>query len=431
MNASDFDKFIKENSKGELEAPKALDWDKMNFDLPKPKKRRFGFIWLSLFLVGLIGSLVYFGGDDLDNKLTTSLGLSNAAKHTVEPNVVAKQTDQQQFTEAIQISNTPSHNNSIASKSTKENLGTQLVEAKGLKKNLSKSFKIAAEVNPNKGSRTLILDPVEVGKNRSNVKSTTDKVVQVEQALYKIGDLDIKNPAMLYYERVLPKLTLFNPSDARKKVRLPMAYFVGTGINYSNLKYSNAPQTNELNANVRPSIGAAFMLQSQIALKRNFHLLIGGNYQSHNEVFEYAQPLDPQYNFLERTKTSRYRYVVSKNVHHFLGLELGIAKKIRLTSKWEGILSSSLLGQYHLNSNGKLLSEQLEIVEFSNHQTQDRILLSSNAFIGFSRQFGDNALQVGFNWQRSLNKLQFGANTDLKLATEAYGLSLGFIKALR
>ena len=81
MEYSQFDDFIKSNTKDELSAPEELSWDNMNFSLPPAKRKRRILPWLLLLLLGvgltisLIGYTYYqnsngIGSNSLGNSVS-------------------------------------------------------------------------------------------------------------------------------------------------------------------------------------------------------------------------------------------------------------------------------------------------------------------------------------------------------------------------
>lgn len=454
MEPTNFDDFIRSNSKNDLPVPSELNWENMNFTLP-PAKRRPRMLLLVLFLlIGALGTgsvLWYLHQRDStqsqsrskndspgiqnqnsktilkkeDVSIDTAHPIDVAENRVTRNNATNQETPKMQRPASADVvrprdagENRVTRNNSR----NRDPFKTKRLARAGIEQAKPLSLNQAAKSNDIEYAKAATLRQTEPAQLDSTEKTNQPRLKLLEPyALPKI--LPVKAIGSTSSENQ-PAVSHTDADSNTKRATKPIALLVSIGMNKAQMNHNGA----RLNDAVTPAWGNSFQILLEYELKNNWLLSIGLGYQRLHTTFNFEKDLGRFVNSSRLEVIRKTRYVFHNNYVDLVSLNLGGGKQFKLSPRWHGQFLMYLSPTRRLGYTGKFLDNSDSVVTFDpNAVVQKKWLLNADAAFRFSYSLKKTDLIIGVNFSQSLTKsnLQSAGSSTTIVQPRVLGFNVG------
>ena len=421
MDNKDFDKYVREKMDKELSSPEFLNWDKMDIEIPRKKKRRFWIIPLVFMGVAIAFFLVRYvqnqvqGTDSITSSQAPATPINDTSYENVTTSISSlsdKSENKKEFL-ANNISKT------VAPSSEGQDYNGPPPTKKGdqpKKRNLSRASDVSSakesldlrsdkesiEVRSDKESSGLHLDKERTNLGSSNDKSKGDadkesSEVRLDQE--KPSSKVRLLPALLLKEINQPitiqhsKAVILNDSiwvekplqsknnvEKRWNFKNELQFTFGWNVTQPQLA-SNSEDTyfKTLASATGESYDNSVSILWNRKLTKSLRLQLGSTWLRLNQTFDYEKDLGFTEDFSTLTRTYSKRVVHHNNQIDILELNIGLAYSQRISTQSSLRVFSHLNSGMEIMNRGKTIDGDKEIVSY------DR---ASNNKLAFSLTLG-------------------------------------------
>lgn len=431
MDNKEFDKYIKEFSKNELDTPDDLSWENLDIKTPPKKDSRDRKIFILLFF-GLVSvALAYWL---LQNETVT---YTKNTRQTSDLTIIGNFENDNQKVDKNESLDSDQTNNSKYSYS--ESLSSDIIKSESNRKPIMNSnSKVIIASNQN--------NTEEIKQGNGNQATQQNKPLKEKSALISSdynnnpqskvnSSIDmvsrtVKNEITLpkgedtINERIIKPTVNIEPlnynnievdsnqnSIQNVPVRLierknePMySISLFSGISYDNDNFSEKENTN-LNGYHLPHFGQFYKLELFRTFPKNWSINISAGFRERHTVFSYEQDLGTYENFDEFAVIQRTRIIYNNNKWKLITSGIGVGKNFSLTSKFSLHINAQAEYNRIVTTNGKYLDENSMIAEVSS----DSVINKNNVTVGL-RTFVTYGFKDDF-------RLQFGASYNQMLTS--------------
>ena len=421
MDNKDFDKYVREKMDKELSSPEFLNWDKMDIEIPRKKKRRFWIIPLVFMGVAIAFFLVRYvqnqvqGTDSITSSQAPATPINDTSYENVTTSISSlsdKSENKKEFL-AYNILNAdaPSaggqdYNGPLPTKKRdqpKRKNRSQVSDVSSAKESLDlRSDKENSEVRSYKESSGLRLDKErtnlgssndkskgDADKESSEVRSDQEKPSSKARLLPALLLKEINQPITIQHSKagilndsiwVEEPLQSKNNVEKRWNFKNELQFTFGWNVTQPQLA-SNSEDTyfKTLASATGESYDNSVSILWNRKLTKSLRLKLGSTWLRLNQTFDYEKDLGFTDDFSTLTRTYSKRVVHHNNQIDILELNIGLAYSQRISTQ------SSLRVFGHFNSGmeimnrGKTIDGDNEIVSY------DR---ASNNKLAFSLSLG-------------------------------------------
>ena len=477
----EFDDYVKGLFETDPKVPTELDWESMDFDLPKPvapeKKSWRRFLWL-LLLPLLFGTCslgyFYFGNNKAlpiseVSQMQTNLETKNVEieRNKFNSESTNDNTDELILDDIKENTNLNSKSlvplnetqdaNSLSTES-KTNTDVEIIKPSHKLKNetlntpaLSENYSTAEKFRRDDSINGLEhVSPQNVFNSSNNTILFSTENVEVVQNVSSSVVEDNKNndsnPTMMQLN-LLPILTpnfeiknrndqlnikYFNPVDQAsysvhkindQKFKLDAIYL---GYGYSQLDAYEADSIGLLETYVNTGLGQTFYVGVRMSLNRRLKANLKLNYDRLHTTFDHTFEFEPIFDEENNTLTYRKEITHHNNYTNVLGLNVGVEARTNRIGKFEGFLGFGFTPSYVLSTFGKTLTERgVEQLIFDS--TENKFSLMGEAAIGLDYLLSRN-ISIGLtaHFNRTLYNPIFINNRVFTKQQQKISLSLGY-----
>jgi len=441
MDSSEFDKYIKKFTKGELEVPEQLDWDMMNIPLPgeeeEKKKKKFLWIWLFSGVV-LLGVVI---GSFLLKPADTAVGLMEQSTPEPTKNTeISEKTKPKKQVESISNINT---------QNLDQDNGKDIIETKS-----SQAFQEGVSQNANAINPTSSINTSSIINSKSQIRSesfaNSEKSNKQEfltknprklgssikqdlnNKLISIKTLNSLSNSLTWEKRDLIQIDAFNPyfpinktTESNRKV---FAAFINFGTTYSRTNFSNSTNADALNDAEEAAIGLSIQSGLRAYSTNNFFLESGLSYKKLHSTFTYSQEIDTEIDLLLRQRSTFIENVFHNNYTDLLELNSALGKELTFMQNWGLRIKATFNAGYLLQFNGKTLNEESSVIELKNYKSGNRLMLSAGANSELFYAFKNYHISIGVDFRRNFSNLKIFENSDLRFEPRIMTFNLGLAR---
>lgn len=435
MENSDFDKFIKSNTRKSLDVPDELDWENMNIPLPlKKKNRRFFFLlWGGLFIL-VSGSLVYLNNpknpETEQTKNYTQLQNEKVNSNLEKINIEIEEKLEIPFNHSLKnnenknITNTrpiDSPSKTFSEENLKTGFEKDLASAPELK---VESFIIADSANQ-KTEEGESLPPKYISNSTPSINQL-DLINLVEiQGLFSLVEL----PSDEKRELKIP--TYFkNPTDNSNNnlKNSKLSVYLSFGLNTFQSNYSDANQISSLESAENQAIGNTLNLGLQYQLKKEFFATLGFSFQNLHHTFSFREELDPVLDFSQFQQINRTKRVFHNNYTQLVELNIGGGKSFSFGKNWGSQIALNINPSLKMKSSGRTLNEEESIIDIEDFAANQQFFLSAGAEVRLFYKIKDYHFFTSFGYKHALSNVELLNNSTLTLQPQIINLNLGVSK---
>lgn len=459
-----FDKYIRKHTQNDLPVPDGLDWENMNFQLPEKKKKDRKVLWflfLGMMIGGLfIGLLFYPTSSIKENSLSIdtqqeakdvtvtkkeSKKLSNqeSSENTTKPTIENSQANSNEFNpfdaKPKQVKKVIDAKNITSStiKSSKNTSNSFLTSNHGIKNQIDKKVfdvkrineKTNAEISFNEN---ILSDLIETNKiDTLKLEIMVSEKVKESQLDQLIKTLSKPNQiaSLIHFVSIennrIYNLPIINMVEAKNSVSNKFSMYVASGYNYSMSDYHQGVQAPLMSEAISAGHGYRFTVGSNYYLNNKFFFSSGLTFQKLKTYFKYNEDLGTEYSVQLSSEVHRVRHICHNNETDYAGVKFGIGKDFDFSPRFGGQVNLSILSEYQLRSDGRLINENETVFRMEDFKTFDRLNYSIETGLGIYWRWNQSKIIGNLGWQNSLSKSKIFEHSDLAYSVRVLHLSLG------
>lgn len=443
MEPSQFDDFIKSNSKDELPVPTELSWENMNFTLPKAKRKRRILPWMLFLLIGSVGvgsGLWYVY--QRDNTQSQSLPKNNPIAIQSQDSAISleKESTSVDMARTQDASENTLTRNNVANQETFKKEQLAGIEMEMVTETKTETKTETEEVNLLSLSQDAKSNDLESAKADAPNGAASPLLASAEEtsqtpseSLAPCSFLNVSLTGPIRSTSSENHVTLpfdaYNDSQKADQQTKSVALLASIGVNRAQMNHSN-PRMHSAEA---PDWGNSYQILLEREVKDNWLVSVGLGYQQLHTTFYFEKDLGTYVNFSQGQIIRQTRRVFHNNYFELVSLNVGGGKQFRLSPRLEGQFMMYLSPSHLLSYTGKFLDDSELIVELDpNTVAQNKWLWNADAALRFSYKLNKTDLMIGVNLTQALSKSDFlsGSNAMMTVQPRVFGLNLGIKRTI-
>ncbi len=420
MENADFDKFIKSNSRKNLDVPEGLDWDNMNIPLPPKKKNRkfFFLLWFGLFFLAS-STFIYLNvaKTTTNEKIKNITQLENGkANSKMEFETIEKvKISQSPFNSTFETIDNKNITNTRPSISSSNNIIE--VDLKPSSDLIFKSFSLIDSTS----EKALDIESL-LPMQTNELPTSQDQKVQINlvgiQSVYALIEIPFEKKKELNLP-IFFKLPMDNPKD--KKLSLSLSFGANTFLS----NYRSGEQVDLLRAAEDQAIGTTYNLGLQYQLKKGFFTTIGISFQNLHHTFSYREILDPIIDFTQFQQIKRTKKVFYNNYSQLVELNIGGGKSFTLAKNWGSQIALNINPSFRIKSSGRTLNDDKSIIDIEYFAADRQLFISAGAEVRLFYKIKSNQIFTSFGYKHAFSNLKLLNNSTLTLQPQIININFG------
>lgn len=449
MNDSDFDKFIRESAKTDLDVPDGLNWEQMNIPLPEKKKKRRPFFLLFIGFGVLICSVlfgIYFSQskDAISKKIEPIAPSTLSNKNNTTP--TSDQLTIQEATANESINEV--RNSSLEKQINKPKINEKNVVNSDIKRKASNPLQTnkykantlqTSSIDKDATLKNESLKPTDIGMPGTQTESIKmpafdkPKNEALSEIFAQINTLNIKpfSDNVEPFVAKLPPLTdnnlLNNDKEKNKLFSVSLSY----GVNQSDLMFDNAENDiSALKAASQKSFGDQISVDLKYSFFKQNFITAGVRYQKLFSEFMANEDLGAGFNSATNQIVYKNRRVFHNNNFQYIALNAGIGTKLYISKNFGSELSLNFSPNYRIKSSGRLLDEELSIITIEEQQADAKLFFNAGASANLFVKMKNNYFFIGCSFDRTLTDTKVLTNSQLTIKPQILSLNIGLSRGL-